>query len=241
MKTKHCLQMLGAALAWFWLPSPASAQATVECMSHNYQYNECYAPLRAPQLVNQESHASCIVNRTWGFNSKTRRIWVSDGCSGVFADPGGYHHGQAGTFDKGARTYGPRGHDAGVLVAGAVLGAVIAGAGKSDKKRHTTTNSYYYTRNSGSGYTGCHGVGCLVDDPDQKVVDDRPQYDKEGNPNFDTHGNYQGCHGIGCEVDTPDSDSDSSDDPPEPGQTEFSDSDDSGSDDSGGDDSDSDD
>ncbi|MHC1551001.1 hypothetical protein [Phyllobacterium sp. K27] len=36
------------------------------------------------------------------------------------------------------------------------------------------------------------------------IIDDRPQYDKDGNPNFDTQGNYQGCHGIGCEVDNPD-------------------------------------
>ncbi|WP_425287446.1 hypothetical protein [Paramesorhizobium deserti] len=35
-------------------------------------------------------------------------------------------------------------------------------------------------------------------------IDPTPQYDRDGNPNFDTQGNYQGCHGIGCEVDTPD-------------------------------------
>lgn len=40
------------------------------------------------------------------------------------------------------------------------------------------------------------------------VIDDRPQYDKDGNPNFDTQGNYIGCHGIGCEVDNPDDDTD---------------------------------
>lgn len=33
-----------------------------------------------------------------------------------------------------------------------------------------------------SGYDGCHGVGCLVDDPDagDQTIDDRPQYDSEG-------------------------------------------------------------
>lgn len=36
------------------------------------------------------------------------------------------------------------------------------------------------------------------------TIDDRPQYDKDGNPNFDTDGNYQGCNGIGCQVDNPD-------------------------------------
>ena len=58
------------------------------------------------------------------------------------------------------------------------------------------------------GYDGCHGVGCMVDDPNRRsqVIDDRPQFDREGNPNFDEDGNYQGCRGIGCEVDDPDDD-----------------------------------
>ncbi len=61
---------------------------------------------------------------------------------------------------------------------------------------------------SDSDYDGCHGTGCLVDNPDRldRTIDDRPQFDGEGNPNFDTQGNYQGCHGIGCEVDQPDDD-----------------------------------
>ncbi|MBB4242097.1 MULTISPECIES: hypothetical protein [Rhizobium] len=36
-------------------------------------------------------------------------------------------------------------------------------------------------------------------------IDTRPQFDKQGNPNFDAQGNYQGCHSIGCQVDIPDS------------------------------------
>ncbi|APT55853.1 hypothetical protein RQ831_19785 [Roseomonas gilardii] len=35
-------------------------------------------------------------------------------------------------------------------------------------------------------------------------IDTTPQFDKGGNPNFDTRGNYIGCHGIGCKVDNPD-------------------------------------
>jgi hypothetical protein len=70
-----------------------------------------------------------------------------------------------------------------------------------DKKsnRHHTTSNYA----PGSGYNGCHGVGCLVDNPDQ-TVDDTPQFDRQGEPNFDEHGNYQGCHGLGCLADDPD-------------------------------------
>lgn len=40
-------------------------------------------------------------------------------------------------------------------------------------------------------------------------IDTRPQFDKQGNPNFDSQGNYQGCHGIGCQVDNPDNNDDS--------------------------------
>ncbi len=36
------------------------------------------------------------------------------------------------------------------------------------------------------------------------TVDTTPQFDKNGEPNFDIHGNYQGCHGVGCLVDNPD-------------------------------------
>ena len=36
------------------------------------------------------------------------------------------------------------------------------------------------------------------------TIDSTPQYDKNGEPNFDTQGNYQGCHGVGCLVDDPD-------------------------------------
>jgi len=39
---------------------------------------------------------------------------------------------------------------------------------------------------------------------EERQIDTRPQFDKDGNPNFDTQGNYVGCHGVGCEVDNPD-------------------------------------
>ncbi|EPA1042888.1 hypothetical protein ACQZWC_004600 [Enterobacter bugandensis] len=37
------------------------------------------------------------------------------------------------------------------------------------------------------------------------TIDTTPQFDKNGEPNFDTQGNYQGCHAVGCLVDDPDS------------------------------------
>ena len=177
-----------------------AGDATVECISHNYQYNECYAPLRAPQLVYQSSHSACIVNNTWGFNPATSRIWVSQGCSGVFADPGGYHHGKAGTSDRGARQYDSRGYDSGAVVAGAVLGALIEGAASSSSKKHTTSNNYYYTGRTNSGYSGCHGVGCLVDNPDDSRSS---SYDAPPEPGQSTM-------------------TSSNDGPPEPGQDSFS-------------------
>lgn len=142
----------------FLAPATASAQETVECVSHNDQYTECRAPLDNPQLVYQSSGSACIVNRTWGFNRQTGYIWVSEGCSGVFADVDGYHHGRAGTYDKGARHHDRRGHDGGAI-AGALVGALLIGAIEGGS--HTTSNRHP------KAYDGCHGEGCLVDNPDE--------------------------------------------------------------------------
>ena len=191
----------------------ASAQSTVECHSVNYRYTECQAPLRSPQLIHQISSSACILNNSWGFNPRTRRLWVADGCAGVFADAGGYHHGRGDTYDRGARGYDDRGHDAGALAAGVVAAAIIGAAANDHYKErsHTTTNYYYNDRSgSSSDYAGCHGVGCLVDKPSQardtsQDVDPTVEkFDKDGNPNYDADGNYQGAHGVGKLVDNPD-------------------------------------
>ncbi len=70
--------------------SDARAQSTVECQSRHYQYGECWAgPLSKPQLIHQTSGSPCILNRTWGYNPRSKYIWVAQGCSGIFADVGG--------------------------------------------------------------------------------------------------------------------------------------------------------
>lgn len=185
------------------MPAQPQSQPTVECQSRNYEYEECWAgQLRSPQLIHQTSGSACIVNRTWGYNRNSRYLWVANGCSGVFADVGGYHHGRGDTFDRGARQYSERGHDTGAVVAGAVLGAIIAGVATHEGRSHSTSN---IDRGTSHRYSGCHGVGCLVDNPDRSDdIDTRPSFDREGNPNFDTKGNWQGCHGVGCLVDDPD-------------------------------------
>ena len=206
-----------AALSGFFVAASfqAKAQSTVECHSVNYRYTECQAPLRSPQLIHQISSSSCILNNSWGFNPRTRRIWVADGCSGVFADASGYHHGRGDSYDRNGRRYDDRGHDMGALAAGVVAAAII-GAASNDEYRsrsHTTTNNYYYRdtkTNSSSDYSGCHGIGCLVDKPteardtSQDVDPTVEKFDKVGNPNYDTDGNDQGAHGLGKLVDNPD-------------------------------------
>jgi hypothetical protein len=62
------------------------------------------------------------------------------------------------------------------------------------------------------------GRGALVNRPDQRrpnVIDTGPQFDRDGNPNFDTRGRYQGCRGIGCSVDDPDDGDQTIDDRPQ--------------------------
>lgn len=150
----------------------AAAQEVVECRSTDYEYNECYAgSLSRPQLIHQISHSPCILNRSWGYNSRSGYIWVGDGCAGTFADVGGYHHGRGDTYDSGARHYDSAGRDAGALVGGVVLGAIlgsVVSGGESGGHRHST-------------YDGCHGVGCLVSDPD----DDGPPEPSQGQAEFD--------------------------------------------------------
>lgn len=141
----------------------ASAQSVVECRSIDYQYNECYAgALSRPQLIHQISSSSCILNRSWGFNPKTRDIWVADGCAGTFADANGYHHGRGDTYDEGARHYDSGGKDAGLVVGGAVLGAILGAAISDSGSSHHRSHGH-----SSSSYDGCHGDGCLVDIPDE--------------------------------------------------------------------------
>ncbi|MER9656386.1 hypothetical protein NKJ26_23315 [Mesorhizobium sp. M0152] len=57
-------------------------------------------------------------------------------------------------------------------------------------------------------------AGCTTDEMDRKI-DDRPQFDRNGNPNFDTRGRYIGCHGLGCQVDDPDDGDQTIDDRPQ--------------------------
>lgn len=135
-----------------------AAQTTVECRSRDYKYSECSASgLSRPQLIHQISSSSCILNRTWGYNPRSGYIWVSEGCAATFADVSGYHHGRGDTYDEGARRYDDKGRDAGLVIGGLLLGALVEGAVSSDS---------HHKKRSDSGYNGCHGTGCLVDDPD---------------------------------------------------------------------------
>lgn len=208
---RYALCALFVATSVYVTAMPAMAEATVECHSKHHQYDECWAgPLSKPQLIHQISSSSCILNKTWGYNPKSQYIWVAEGCAGVFADVGGYHHGRGGGHDANARAYDGHGHDVGTVVGAAVIGALV-GSMTSDSHQHqghahTTTNNYYEVND----YSGCHGVGCYVDapsryddPPEPTLDDDTPQFDTQGEANFDEDGNYQGCHGVGCLVDDP--------------------------------------
>lgn len=60
MRAKHCWLLLGSALAGLFLTATVNAQATVECISHNYEYEECHAPLKkSATLAATKLGASC--------------------------------------------------------------------------------------------------------------------------------------------------------------------------------------
>jgi len=140
--------LLAAAAAFVVFLGCTGRTGPVDCRCHsrNYQYDECWAGvLKQPQLIHQISSSACILNRTWGYNPKSKYIWVGQGCSGVFADVAGYHHGRGDGFDAGARMYDHRGHDVGAMAAGAVLGALVEGMtqDRQSNRHHTTTNYIY--------------------------------------------------------------------------------------------------
>lgn len=186
-------------IAGTWVAVP-TAQAnsnpgrTVECRSIDYNYTECSAGgLRQPQLIHQVSSSPCILNNTWGYNPGSDRIWTAQGCAGVFADVGGYHHGSGDTYDPNARRYNDRGHDVGAVVGGVIVGALLQSMlkDKSNTYEHSysnhsydayKSNDYRTSRKSKKGqYDGCHGLGCLVDNPDAYSAAPEPTY---GQPTF---------------------------------------------------------
>ncbi len=64
----------------------AGSSETVECRSQNYQRVECPVPFRRALLLEQKSRSACIEGQSWGL--RRGRLWVSDGCAGVFGDAG---------------------------------------------------------------------------------------------------------------------------------------------------------
>jgi hypothetical protein len=193
--------------------SVAHAQSALTCSSSGGQYSYCAADTsRGVRLESQFSRSPCIQGRSWG--TDPRGIWVDRGCSGLFA--------------VGGRGQGGGGHGAAVIggMVGAMLGASIS-AGTSHSYT-TTTRSFSYhssgwgptpqpwTRDGGPNfdrlgrYSGPHGLGALVDNPDrdppasQEADPTVQKFDRNGNPNYDSDGNYIGAHGLGALVDNPD-------------------------------------
>ena len=73
------------ALLGISAPAWAHHDETVECRSRGFDYTECVASFRRPQLVQQLSNSECVENRSWGVK-RNGVIWVSAGCAAVFAE-----------------------------------------------------------------------------------------------------------------------------------------------------------
>lgn len=74
-------------------------------------------------------------------------------------------------------------------LAAAVIGGGVVGAILDNNNSHRRHSDNYYPKPHHSR--------------NDQWVDSTPQFDNQGNPNFDTHGNYQGPHELGKLV-TPD-------------------------------------
>lgn len=191
------LLVLALASAGMGLVAPQLASAspsTVFCRSVGGKYTECPARFVAPMLVMQKSRAACIINNSWGYNPNTGYLWVSRGCVGVFADQAGYHHGQSGGMDVHARRYSNQ-------------GAFIGYGPLISVQKNVVNNQVTIQDNSTTVINTNHDVARITTPEVTENIDSTPQFDRNGNPNFDTEGKYIGPHGLGALVDAP---------PPEP-------------------------
>jgi hypothetical protein len=178
-----CTAAIAACAGGPGVQAKPAAVTAVQCSSKQYKYAECAAPFRQPHLVRQISSSPCVVNRSWGFNRTTGRIWVSAGCSAVFGESGGFHYGLANTYDPNAGIWDDHGHYVGVY-------------GNDDGPDPAITNVWIEHKT----IRETAAKRDASQDPDPTVE----KFDKDGNPNFDAEGNYIGCHGNGCNVDNPD-------------------------------------
>ena len=106
----------------------------------SWRANSSPAKMSRPQLIHQISSSACILNRSWGYNPGSGYVWVSQGCAGTFADVSGYHHGRGDTYDSGARHYDDRGRDAGAVIGGLVLGAILEGAASGGHRHNPSSD-----------------------------------------------------------------------------------------------------
>lgn len=192
-----------------------ASPATVVCQSTHFKYNECPARFSAPILVMQKSQSPCIINNSWGYNPGTGYLWVSRGCAGVFADQAGYHYGQSGSMDVNARRYNNQ-------------GAFIGYGPTIVVQKNVVNNQVTIQRNSQTVINSNHDIARITNPDATQNIDSTPQFDRNGNPNFDTHGDYVGPHGLGALVDAPEDNNDG-------GQSAGESDNSSSGDDSGGD------
>jgi hypothetical protein len=146
---------------------------TIVCSSVSYSQSYCRVDTRFGVRLVERLSRRPCIQGQT-WGADPRGIWVSNGCSATFAL--GHPRGPSGGDDTGAIIVG------GLI--GAFLGAAVANQHHYDPAPRRGT--YYPRRYRDSGY-----------------VDNTPQYDRNGNPNFDTHGRYIGPHGLGALVDSP--------------------------------------
>lgn len=192
-------------VAVFHVSQATAANDTIVCSSPKRGYHECSTRFSAPILVRQIGRNACIINNTWGYNPATGHIWVNGGCRGVFAEQHGYHRGRAGTMDVTARRYSYRGDFIGygplVNVQRNQVTNNITNIHQNiinfqptvtfndhemsrfeDHSQDVDTTPHFDRQGNpnfdvNGNYIGPHGVGALVDPPDDAVSS--PVFDAE--------------------------------------------------------------
>jgi hypothetical protein len=142
MKFGISITVSAILLAATTFSSPAMADKTISCESHNHRYNHCDIDTHGyVRLKKQTSRSDCIQGRTWDYDK--RGIWVDENCSGVFVVESRHHTSDHEDHHDGS--------SAGALAAVAAI-ALIAAAASSGDDEHDNYGDDNYGHGGHSSY-----------------------------------------------------------------------------------------
>ena len=149
MKIRNSITVSAILLAATSFSSITLADQTVNCESHNHQYNHCSIDTHGyVRMKEQTSRSDCRQGQSWDYDK--RGIWVDDNCSGIFVVES-RHHTSDHEDHKDSST--------GEVIAAVAALALIAAVTSSSNDKHDRYNDKDYNHGGHSSYVPSWMVG----------------------------------------------------------------------------------